>query len=232
MTGPDVGVVIVAGGSSSRTDGDELKQFRWVAGKPMLLHSLQTFQQRADVVMVVVVLPKKFAGDPPPWLFQCDLDRMLVSVGGRERSDSVRNGLEDLGESARIVAVHDAARPLVPLALIDRVITEARKGHGAVPGIPVVDTIKRANESGRVVETVDRTGLWRIQTPQAFPRDLIERAYAEARAAGVQATDDASLCERIGIPVVIVPGSERAMKITSETDFSRAEALSILPDDI
>lgn len=232
MTGPDVGVVIVAGGSSSRTDGDELKQFRWVAGKPMLLHSLQTFQQRADVVMVVVVLPKTFAGDPPPWLFQCDLDRMLVSVGGRERSDSVRNGLEDLGESARIVAVHDAARPLVPLALIDRVITEARKGHGAVPGIPVVDTIKRANESGRVVETVDRTGLWRIQTPQAFPRDLIERAYAEARAAGVQATDDASLCERIGIPVVIVPGSERAMKITSETDFSRAEALSILRDDI
>lgn len=232
MTVPDVGVVIVAGGSSSRTDGDELKQFRWVAGKPMLLHSLQTFQQRADVAMVVVVLPKKFAGDPPAWLFQCDLERMLVSVGGRERSDSVRNGLEDLGESARIVAVHDAARPLVPLALIDRVITEARKGHGAVPGIPVVDTIKRANESGRIVETVDRTGLWRIQTPQAFPRDLIERAHAEARAAGVQATDDASLCERIGIPVVIVPGSERAMKITTEADFSRAEALSILPDDI
>jgi len=232
MTVPDVGVVIVAGGSSSRTDGDELKQFRWVAGKPMLLHSLQTFQQRADVVMVVVVLPKKFAGDPPPWLFQCDLERMLVSVGGRERSDSVRNGLEDLGESARIVAVHDAARPLVPLALIDRVITEARKGHGAAPGIPVVDTIKRANESGRILETVDRTGLWRIQTPQAFPRDLIERAHAEARAAGVQATDDASLCERIGIPVVIVPGSERAMKITNEADFSRAEALSILPDDI
>jgi 2-C-methyl-D-erythritol 4-phosphate cytidylyltransferase len=232
MTVPDVGVVIVAGGSSSRTDGDELKQFRWVAGKPMLLHSLQTFQQRADVAMVVVVLPKKFAGDPPPWLFQCDLERMLVSVGGRERSDSVRNGLEDLGESARIVAVHDAARPFVPLALIDRVITEARKGHGAAPGIPVVDTIKRADESGRILETVDRTGLWRIQTPQAFPRDLIERAHAEARAAGVQVTDDASLCERIGIPVVIVPGSERAMKITCEADFSRAEALSILPDDI
>jgi 2-C-methyl-D-erythritol 4-phosphate cytidylyltransferase len=232
MTVPDVGVVIVAGGSSSRTDGDELKQFRWVAGKPMLLHSLQTFQRRADVAMVVVVLPKKFAGDPPPWLFQCDLERMLVSVGGRERSDSVRNGLEDLGESVRIVAVHDAARPLVPLALIDRVITEARKGHGAAPGIPVVDTIKRADESGRIVETVDRAGLWRIQTPQAFPRDLIEHAHAEARAAGVQATDDASLCERIGIPVVIVPGSERAMKITSEADFSRAEALSILPDDI
>jgi 2-C-methyl-D-erythritol 4-phosphate cytidylyltransferase len=226
----DVGVVIVAGGSSSRTDGDELKQFRWVAGKPMLLHSLQTFQQRADVAMVVVVLPKKFAGDPPPWLFQCDLERMLVSVGGRARSDSVRNGLEDLGSVVRIVAIHDAARPFATAAMIDRVIAEARKGHGAAPGIPVVDTLKRADDHNRVTETVSRAGLWRIQTPQAFPRDLIERAHADARAAGIDATDDASLCERLGIPVVLVPGSERAMKITSEADFAAAEALSILPE--
>ena len=230
MSVPDVGVVIVAGGSSSRTDGDELKQFRWIAGKPMLLHSLQTFQQRNDVAMVVVVLPKKFAGDPPPWLFQCDLERMLVSVGGRERNDSVRNGLEDLGLQAHFVAIHDAARPLVTTALIDRVIAEARKGHGAVPGIPIVDTVKRADDAGTIVETINRSGLWRIQTPQAFPRDLIERAYADAGEAGGQATDDASLCERLGIPVVIVPGSERAMKITSEADFAVAEALSILPE--
>jgi len=227
---PDVGVVIVAGGSSSRTDGDELKQFRWVAGKPMLLHSLQTFQERDDVAMVVVVLPKKFAGDPPPWLFQCDLERMLVSVGGRERSDSVRNGLEDLGPAARFVAIHDAARPLVTAALVDRVIAEARKGHGAAPGIPIVDTVKRAKEDGRLVETIDRAGLWRIQTPQAFPRDLIERAHAEARDAGIHATDDTSLYERLGLPVVVVQGSERAMKITTEADFARAEALSILPE--
>ena len=230
MSVPDVGVIIVAGGSSSRTDGDELKQFRWVAGKPMLLHSLQKFQERDDVAMVVVVLPKKFAGDPPPWLFQCDLERMLVSVGGRERSDSVRNGIEDLGPQARFVAIHDAARPLVTAAMIERVITEARKGHGAAPGIPIVDTVKRANEEGRMVETIDRTGLFRIQTPQAFPRDLIERAHAEAREAGVHATDDASLYERLGFPVMIVPGSERAMKITTEADFAMAEALSILPE--
>lgn len=230
MSLADVGVIIVAAGSSSRTGGDELKQFRWVAGKPMLLHSLQTFQQRSDVAMVVVVLPKSVAGDPPPWLFQCDVDRMLVSVGGRERGDSVRNGLEDLGDVARIVAVHDAARPLATQGLIDRVITEARKGHGAAPGIPVVDTLKRVDRDGRILETVDRTGLWRIQTPQAFPREVLERAHVEARAAGFSATDDASLCERLGIPVVIVPGSERAMKITSEADFARAEALSILTE--
>lgn len=230
MTAPDVGVIIVAGGSSTRTDGDELKQFRWIAGKPMLLHSLQTFQQRSDVGMVVVVLPRKFAGDPPPWLFQCDLERMLVSVGGRERTDSVGNGLEDLASDLQIVVVHDAARPLVTGALIERVIAEARKGNGAAPGIAVTDTLKRTDGDGRIVETVDRAGLWRIQTPQAFPRQMIERAHVQARTDRVSATDDASLCERIGLPVVIVPGSERAMKITGEADFAVAEALSILPE--
>jgi 2-C-methyl-D-erythritol 4-phosphate cytidylyltransferase len=226
----DVGVIIVAGGSSTRTDGEELKQFRWIAGKPMLLHSLQTFQQRSDVGMVVVVLPKKFAGDPPPWLFQCDLERMLVSVGGRERTDSVGNGLEDLASDLQIVVIHDAARPLVTGALIERVITEARKGHGAAPGIAVTDTLKRTDGNGRILETVDRAGLWRIQTPQAFPREMIERAHVEARTDRISATDDASLCERLGLPVVIVPGSERAMKITGEADFAVAEALSILPE--
>jgi 2-C-methyl-D-erythritol 4-phosphate cytidylyltransferase len=226
----DVGVIIVAAGSSTRTDSDELKQFRWIGGKPMLLHSLQTFQERPDVAMVVVVLPKKYAGDPPPWLFQCDVERMLVSVGGRERSDSVRNGLEDLTSEARIVAVHDAARPFVTRALIDRVITEARKGHGAIPGLPAVDTLKRADENGMVSGTIERDGIWRAQTPQAFPRDMIEAAYADALAAGVAGTDDASLCERLGLTVVVVQGSERAMKITTDADFARAEALSILPE--
>lgn len=180
--------------------------------------------------MVVVVLPKKYAGDPPPWIFQCDAERMLVSVGGRERSDSVRNGLEDLTAAARIVAVHDAARPFVSDALIDRVITEARKGHGAAPGLRVVDTLKRVNDACAVVETVDRSSVWRIQTPQAFPREMLEQAHIESAAANVSSTDDASLCERLGMPVVIVEGSERAVKITSESDFALAEALSNLPE--
>lgn len=230
MSPADVGVIIVAAGSSTRTEGDELKQFRWVGGKPMLLHSLQAFQDRPDVVMVVVVLPKKYAGDPPPWLFQCDVERMLVSVGGRERGDSVRNGLEDLTDFANIVAVHDAARPFVPASVIDRVIVEARKGHGAVPGIPIVDTLKRAEADGRIVETVGRDGLWRIQTPQAFPREMLEGAHQQALDAGIAATDDAALCERLGLEVVVVPGSERAMKITTDTDFARAEALTILTE--
>ena len=226
----DVGVIIVAGGKGIRAGGDEIKQFRWVAGKPMLLHSLQLFQQREDVGMVVVVLPHEHVGDPPPWLFQCDTERLLLSVGGRERSDSVRNGLEDLPDEAEIVVVHDAARPFPTLRMIDDVISEARSGKAAAPGLPVVDTLKRVGTDGEIADTVDRAGVVRIQTPQAFPRAMIEQAHFDAFRDGVSATDDAALCERLGMRVVVVPGSERAMKITTDADFLRAEALSILKE--
>ncbi len=226
----DVGVVIVAGGSGSRTGNAELKQFRWVAGKPALLHSVQAFMARPDVAIVVVVLPKAYAADPPPWLFQCDVDRLLVSVGGRERHESVVNGLEDLPEEVVIAVVHDAARPLVTDATIDRVIAEARKGHGAVAALPVVDTLKEVDSEGRIVRTVDRTNLWRAQTPQAFPRTMLEQAHVAARRDGIGATDDAGLCERLGLPVVVVRGSERGMKITEDVDFARADALSMLSE--
>jgi 2-C-methyl-D-erythritol 4-phosphate cytidylyltransferase len=223
----DVGVIIVAAGSGSRTGSSELKQFRWVAGKPMLLHSIQVFQARPDVGMVVCVLPREYVGDPPPWIFQSDAERLLLSVGGRHRSESVANGLEDLPTECEIVVIHDAARPLATSETIGRVIAEARKGHGAVAAIPVTDTLKRVDSSGKIVITVDRTGLWRAQTPQAFPRDAIERAYHEARESERFATDDAALCEQIGLTVVAVRGSERAHKITEENDFALVEALSI-----
>ena len=224
----DVGVVIVAGGESTRIGGSELKQFRWVAGKPTLLHSLQTFMARPDVAAVVVVLPRAFVADPPPWIFQCDIDRLMLSVGGRTRTDSVQNGLEDLPDEAQVVLIHDAARPLVDDATIDRVLAAARSGECAIAALPVVDTLKEVDSAGRIVRTVDRAGLWRAQTPQGFPRDVIVRAHRDARANHVSATDDAALCERLGIPVSVVRGSERAMKITEESDFARAEALFLL----
>ena len=233
MSARDVGVVIVAAGASTRTTGTDqgqLKQLRWVAGKPMLLHSLQTFQQRADVAMVVCVLPHSYAGDPPPWIFQCDVERMLISVGGRERSESVQNGIEDLPDECRIVLIHDAARPLVSPAMIDRVVLEARKGHGAISALQVVDTLKEVDAKGSIVKTIERANLWRAQTPQGFPREMIERAHREARAAGVTATDDAALCERLNLPVVVVRGSERALKVTEDGDFARVDALFPLPE--
>ena len=230
MTIRDVGVIVVAGGSGSRTSSSELKQFRWVAGKPALLHSVQAFMARADVALVVAVLPKAYAADPPPWLFQCDVDRLLVSVGGRERQESVWNGLEDMPEEVRFVVVHDAARPLVSDETIARVIAKAREGVGAIAALPVVDTLKVVDKAGNIVRTVPRTGLWRAQTPQAFPREQLERAHMDAKRAGESATDDSALLERLGLPVVVVRGSERALKITDENDFLRAEALFLLPD--
>jgi 2-C-methyl-D-erythritol 4-phosphate cytidylyltransferase len=230
--GGDVGVVIVAGGTSSRagaTQG-ELKQFRWVGDRPMLLHAVQAFQRRPDVALVVCVLPRAFAGDPPPWLFQCDIDRLLVSTGGTTRGESVWNGLEDLPPELEIAVIHDAARPLVTDDTIEAVIAEARKGHGAIAALPVVDTLKAVDTDGRITSTVDRTGLWRAQTPQAFPLRMIEHAYVEARRANFAATDDAALCERLGFQVTVVRGSERAMKITEPADFARAERLIGLAD--
>ncbi len=224
----DVGVVIVAAGQGTRTGSTELKQFRWVAGKPMLLHSVQAFHRRSDVALVVTVLPRSHAADPPPWLFQCDVDRLLVSTGGRERMDSVWSGVEDLPDEATIVVVHDAARPLVSAETIEAVIAEARAGRAAVAALPVVDTLKEVSADGRIIRTVDRARLWRAQTPQAFPREMLERAHLEARRAGLTATDDAALCERLGLEVVVVPGSERALKVTEEVDFARAERLADL----
>ena len=180
--------------------------------------------------MVDCVLPQRYAGDPPPWLFQCDTDRLLVAPGGKHRGESVRNGMEDLPSECRVVLIHDAARPFASAEMVERVVAEARAGRGAIAALPVVDTLKEVDESGRIVRTVDRTRLWRAQTPQGFPRELIERAHREARDAHVEATDDAALCERLGIDVVVVRGSERAMKVTEEGDFARAEALLPLPE--
>ena len=225
MSAPDVGVVIVAAGTGSRTGTSELKQFRWVAGKPMLLHSVQAFHARSDVSMVVCVLPRSHAADPPPWLFQCDVERLLVAVGGAERSDSVYAGLADLPDECSVIVVHDAARPLVDADTIERVVAGARAGTGTIAALPVVDTIKEVADDGTIIRTVERSRLWRAQTPQAFPRDMILRAYRDARAERISATDCASLCERLGLPVRVVQGSERAMKITTPDDFSRADAL-------
>jgi 2-C-methyl-D-erythritol 4-phosphate cytidylyltransferase len=219
----DVGVIIVAAGASTRATGTELKQFRWVAGKPMLLHSLQSFMARPDVVSVVCVIPREYVADPPPWIFQCDVDRLLLSIGGATRTESVRNGLEDLPDEAAIALVHDAARPLIDDAVIERVVNKAREGSCVVPSLPVIDTIKEVDDSGRVVRTPERDRLRRVQTPQGFPRAILERVYRESK--GVSATDDAALCERLGVPVTTVQGSERAMKVTDELDFARVESL-------
>ena len=224
---PDVAVVIVAAGAGVRAGPGEPKQFRPILGVPMLLRALRPFLSHPEVDHVVVTLPAGHAEHPPEWLGKLTGDRLRVVAGGRTRSDSVRAGLGALGRDVEIVLVHDGARPFVSRETIDGVIARARAGVGAIAAIPVGDTIKDV-EQQRITRTVARERLWRAQTPQGFPRAMIERAYA-ALANGDAApppTDDAELCERAGLPVDVVADSPYNFKVTTADDFRIAEALA------
>ena len=147
---------------------------------------------------------------------------VLTVAGGVTRQDSVRAALKVLPPEADIVLVHDAARPLAPVALIEAVAAAVRAGaHAVVPGLAVDDTIKRIDTAGLVIETPPRHLLRAIQTPQGFTRELLERAH---RLQAPEATDDAGLVELLGEPVLVIPGSPEAFKITRPADLARAEA--------
>ena len=224
-----MGVVVVAAGSGVRLGGPVPKQYRELGGVPMLLRALRPFASHPEVAHVVVVLPQADAARPPRFLAELTGGTLSVVAGGAERSDSVAHGLSAVPAGCTVVLVHDAARPLVDRGIIDSVITAARDGAGAVPALAIGDTVKEADgsETGapRVRRTVPREGLWLVQTPQGFPRALLEEAHARARKEGVRATDDAALVERIGATVVLVPGSRRNFKVTTEEDFLLAEQI-------
>lgn len=222
----DVGVVVVAAGRGVRAGGGVPKQFREVAGVPLVLRALRPFTAHPDVAQVALVLPGESVASPPAWLAELGGGAITLVAGGAERSDSVRAGLAALGSECRTVLVHDGARPFVDRALVDAVIEAARAGVGAVPAIPVGDTLKQVGTDGRSIErTVPREQLWRAQTPQGFPRAMLAAAYADG--AGRAATDDAGMVEAAGGEVRIVPGSARNIKVTSPDDFVLAEQLAL-----
>jgi 2-C-methyl-D-erythritol 4-phosphate cytidylyltransferase len=153
---------------------------------------------------------------------------VTLAEGGAQRSDSVRNGLEKLHADIDMVAIHDAARPCLAAAWIDRVFEVGARTGAAILAIPVVGTLKRVGPDDVITDTIDRSGLWEAQTPQVFRRDVLERAFALARVG--QPTDEAQLVEAIGQPVTVVPGSPINLKITSREDLRLAEqALKALP---
>lgn len=221
----DVGVVVVAAGQGLRAGGGVPKQFRPIAGVPLVLRAIRPFTVHPDVAHVVVVLPPEAAAAPPDWLAVLRGGALSLAAGGAARSDSVAAGLRALPPHCTLVLVHDGARPFTDRDVIDRVIAAAREGAGVVPAVPVSDTLKRTADGSHEVEaTVAREGLWRAQTPQGFPRPMLEQAYA--RAAGRAATDDAALVESVGARVVVVPGAARNIKVTTADDFAMAEALT------
>jgi len=146
-----------------------------------------------------------------------------VIPGGRTRQDSVRLGLRALSIAPHMVLVHDAARPLVTASLIRRLLRSAARATAVVPALPVTDTLKQVRRGRTVGRTVSRDGLWTVQTPQVFDYELLCRAHRRVRAARMAATDDAALVERLGAPVLLVPGSRRNIKITRRGDMRIAE---------
>lgn len=227
----NVGVVIVAAGQGTRIGGATPKQFLEIAGVPMLLRSVRPFARHPSVAHVVVVLRPGDAAAPPAWLLPHAGEMLTIAAGGAERADSVAAGIAVLPASCDVVLVHDGARPFVDAALIDRVIEAARAGHAVVPALAVSDTIKEmdSGDPTRILRTVPRERLRRVQTPQGFPRRMLEDAHAQAKSAqrgGVKATDDAALVEQAGGIVRIVEGDPSNLKVTTTEDLELAEYLA------
>jgi 2-C-methyl-D-erythritol 4-phosphate cytidylyltransferase len=222
----DVGVIVAAAGRGERVGGEIAKQYHLIGGVPMVLRALRPFTSHSDVAHVVLVLPPDDAATPPPFLSA--LPGLTIVSGGRHRGESVRAGLAALRPECTVVLVHDAARPFVDQSLIGAVIAVARRGEGAVPAVPLSDTLKEADagDPTRIARTRPRAHLWRAQTPQGFPRKVLEEAYARAARHGHRATDDAALVETIGLPVRLVPDSARNLKVTTREDLALAELLA------
>lgn len=205
--------MVVAAGRGTRFGG--AKQYEVVAGRRVLDWALAAARPASDGVVAVVGAERADQAEP-----LAD----LVVAGGATRSASVRAGLGVVPADAEVIVVHDAARPCATPGLFATVIAAVRAGaHAAVPGIPVLDTVKRVDDHGVVVETLDRTGLVAVQTPQAFAASALRAAHGEHR----EATDDAALVERSGGRVVVVPGEPANAKVTGPTDLAAAaEALA------
>ncbi|WP_314651243.1 2-C-methyl-D-erythritol 4-phosphate cytidylyltransferase [uncultured Microbacterium sp.] len=223
---PRTAVIVVAAGSGTRLDAGAPKAFVGIDSRSVLRHALDGVFAAAPA-QVVVVAPAGFEGDAETEMRGAAGDRVdlaRVVTGGETRQQSVAAGLAALWGDIDVVLVHDAARALTPPAQIDAVAAAVAERTGIIPALPVVDTLKRV-DGDRVVAPVDRSELAAAQTPQGFPREALEAAYAAARASGVEYTDDAALFAAAGGAVRHIPGSARAFKITTPDDLDRARRL-------
>lgn len=218
-----VGAVIVAAGRGERFGGGG-KVLAPVAGRPMLAWSLDAFD-RCEAVREIVIVAGEHTIDPIRNLVDTASWRRVTAIvpGGADRSASVAAGIAALAPDTNLVAIHDAARPLVTVPDIEAAIAAAEASGAAIVATPVTDTIKRCSPELTIERTVDRTTLWAAQTPQAFRLDLLRRAFASA--AGTGATDEAMLFEALGLPVRIVPGRRDNMKVTVPEDLPMADFL-------
>lgn len=222
---PRFGVILPAAGTGSRTGADIPKQFVEIAGATVLHHTLSAFSSLPNCAEIILAMD-------PEWMDRgreagADVPSLKIVPGGKERQDSIRNAMAALAPDTEYVLVHDAARPLVTRALVERVLAAAQEHGAGIPGMPVVETVKLVDTDAenRVLRTIPREGLFTVQTPQGFRSELLRRAYAHAAEAGFLGTDDASLVEELGETVVMVAGEPENLKITWPEDFPKAEQI-------
>jgi len=217
--------IIPAGGSGRRMQSSEAKQYLLLQGIPLLVHTLRTFQGTSIIEDIVLVVPAadvvRIQSDIVDAFAVTKIRRVVA--GGKERQDSVRNGLAALSADCEIVLIHDAARPFVSPALIEKAVNGAVREGAIAVGVRARDTVKHCDGEGRVIDTLDREQIWMAQTPQAFRRATIVAAHQKAQEDSFYGTDDAALVERMGIPVRMIEGFSDNIKITSTEDLAWAE---------
>jgi 2-C-methyl-D-erythritol 4-phosphate cytidylyltransferase len=214
--------IVVGAGEGTRLGGDRPKAFVGLGDRVLLAHSVETFEEHAAIDGVVLVVPEGW--EEPATLLADDLAAGKVAAavaGGATRAESVAAGLAEVPDDADLILVHDAARPFASAELVTRVLEALGDADGAVPGVPVTDTIKRV-EHGRVAETPDRSQLVAVQTPQGFRAAALRSAYERPSNALAAATDCASLVEAAGGAVAVVAGEPGNIKITTASDLDEA----------
>jgi len=216
-------VLIPAAGMGRRMENPIPKQLIELQSKPILIHTLEKFEACESVHAVFPVVPKDRRDEIRELLDQWGIQKVQQIVsGGKERTDSVYNGLQAIDPCTDIVLIHDAVRPFVSICKIKQVIRAASEHGAALLALPATATVKRVQDH-IIRHTLDRTQIWLAQTPQGFRYDLIRQAYEKAIQTGIKATDDTALVEQLGHPVYVVPGEESNIKITTPTDLAIAE---------
>lgn len=218
-------VVVVAAGSARRMEGID-KVMAPLGGVPILVRTLRVFQQSPDVHEIVIVTREDLLEEICNICKAYNLDKVSATViGGAERVLSVRAGIDRVRRDAQLIAIHDGARPFLSQAVLGAVLRQAKQSGAAAPAIPVSDTVKRVDGTELITETVDRSCLRAVQTPQVFQADLIRAAIKKAVEDNAPVTDDCSAVERLGIGVVLTPGDRENIKVTTPFDMVLGQAI-------